>query len=401
MTEGYRVKKLFTRILLTVVVVFLTIYIVNSETDFFKAFSENNPEIAEKAPWFSQKMEDIGNSFSKIPTLSQLKESFIKEEMPVEPETFAENAYIKDSPLLNFYKNEGMGITVNSDNTFTLFGVLADVKKSNLVIRIMSTKGDIISEQNFATDTEYQFSKTIKIPKTDETRLRIDVYLGEKRYGDYVGWVNDYLFITKTNNKWIAEKSPVWEGNCTLFEAPRSTSKALKATEYVQSDNDTLKSIASQLTTHCKTDYERILALHDWICAYLHYDNDSLSKSDIAPYTAMDVLSSRKAVCIGYANLYAALCRSLDIPCYVVTGYALGISSGKTEWTKRIVEGNDENHAWNEAYVDGRWVIIDSTWDTYNSFENGEMKKGSHISRLYFDANIDFFSANHKIIHYE
>ena len=184
MTEGYRVKKLFTRILLTVVVVFLTIYIVNSETDFFKAFSENNPEIVEKAPWFSQKMEDIGNSFSKIPTLSQLKESFIKEEMPVEPETFAENAYIKDSPLLNFYKNEGMGITVNSDNTFTLFGVLADVKKSNLVVRIMSPNGDIINEHNFATDTEYQICKTIKIPKTDETRLRIDVYLGVKRYGD-------------------------------------------------------------------------------------------------------------------------------------------------------------------------------------------------------------------------
>ncbi len=401
MTEGCNVKKILTAFTVTVASLFLLIYVVNSETDFFKAFSENNPEISEKAPWLAYAMDNIGTSFSKLPTISQFKENLIKEEMPVEPETFAENAYIKDSPLLNFYKNESMGITVNNDNTFTLFGVLSDVKKSNLVIRIITQNGDIISEQNFATDTEYQFSKTIKIPKTDQTRLRIDVFLGEKRYGGYVGWINDYLFISKQDNKWEVDKSPVCENNRILFEAPRSISKALKATENIQSSNETLKSIAVQLTSHCETDYERIIALHDWICAYLHYDNDSLSKSDIPPYTAMDVLNSRKAVCIGYANLYAALCRSLDIPCYVVTGYALGISSGKTEWTKRIIDGSEENHAWNEVYVDGRWVIIDPTWDTYNSFENGEMKKGSHISRLYFDANIDFFSSNHKIMHYE
>ncbi|MBQ7974644.1 MAG: transglutaminase domain-containing protein [Clostridia bacterium] len=394
-------KKIITRLALTVIAVFLTVYVVNSETDFFKSFSENNPQLAEKAPILSSAMEDIAGWFSKIPTLSQIKENLTKEEMPVEPETFAENAYIKDSPLLTFYRNESAGLTVNDDNTFTFFGVLSDVEKSNLVLRIITPGGDVIGEQNFATDTEFQFSKTIKIPDTEEDRLRLDVFVGEKRYGDYIGWINDYVFLTKNNNKWEIEKSPVWDNNRTLFEAPRSTSKALKPSQNVQSNNETIQSIAKQLTTHCKTDYERIKALHDWICAYLHYDNDSLAKSDIAPYTAIDVLSSRKAVCIGYANLYAALCRSLDIPCYVVTGYALGISSGKSEWTKKIVEGNEENHAWNEAYVDGRWVIIDSTWDTYNSFENGEMKKGSHISRLYFDSNIDFFSANHKIMNYE
>lgn len=394
-------KKFFLRLLLTVTMLFLAVYIVNSETDFFKAFDTNYPKVSQNVPGLSAAMNGVYDAFSKLPTIWQIKEHITKEKMPVSPDTIAENAYIKDSPLLMFYENESIGITVNDDKTFTLFGVLTELAHSNLIVRLKSDDGKVVSETDFGTDTAFEFSKTIKIPETSHDKLWIEVFTGERKYGDYIGWVNDYIFISKNQDKWELGKSPVEEHNQKLFTAPRSTSKALKATELVQSDNNSIISVANQLTADCNTDYEKIKKFHDWICTYLHYDNDSLSKSHIAPHSATDVLKSRKAVCIGYANLYAALCRSVDIPCYVVTGYALGISSGSDKWTKKIVEGNEENHAWNEAYVDGRWVIIDSTWDTYNSYENGEMKKGSQISHLYFDSNIDFFGMNHKIMHYE
>ena len=54
------------------------------------------------------------------------------------------------------------------------------------------------------------------------------------------------------------------------------------------------------------------------------------------------------------------------------------------------------NHAWNEAYVDGRWMLIDATWDSTNEIENGQWIKGSSINHIYFDAHMKFFSLSHR-----
>ncbi len=395
MTGSYKVKKLLKRLVLTIIILFLGVYIINSETDFFKSITENNPSLSENVPFVGKLSEFL----SELPTISQIKENVTREEMPLNPEDFAENAYIKDSPLLTFYENESVGITAE-DGSFKLFGVTTELAHPNLLLEITTDSGEVIDEISFATDTQFRFSKTVKIPETTENRLTLNLFTGGKKYGDYIGWLNDYIHIVKGETGWIIEKSPVIEKNMKLYETPRSTSRALRSTDYVQAKNSGINSVAAQLTEGIETEYEKIKALHDWVCSYLHYDNDSLQKRNIAPYSATEVLKTRKGVCIGYANLFAALCRSIDIPCYVVTGYALGISSGSSEWTNSIVKGNEENHAWNEAYVDGRWVIIDTTWDSFNSIENGEMKKGKGISHLYFDTNIDFFSLNHKIVSY-
>ena len=395
MTGSYKVKKLLKRLVLTIVILFLGVYVINSETSFFKSLKENNPSVVEDNPVIAK----LDEFFSSLPTISQIKENITREEMPLEPEDFAENAYIKNSPLLTFYENESVGIT-KEDGSFKFFGVTTELAHPNLILEITTDSGKVINEISFATDTEFKFSKTVKIPETEEKRLTFNLFTGQKKYGDYIGWLNNYIHIVKKKNGWEIEKSPVLEKNKSLYDSPRSTSKALRATDFIEAKNSGIKSVAQQLTEGLETDYEKIKALHDWVCSYLHYDNDSLQKKNIAPYSATQVLKTRRGVCIGYANLFAALCRSINIPCYVVTGYALGISSGSSEWTDSIIKGKEENHAWNEAYVDGRWVIIDTTWDSFNSIENGEMKKGRGISHLYFDANIEFFSLNHKIIAY-
>ena len=60
------------------------------------------------------------------------------------------------------------------------------------------------------------------------------------------------------------------------------------------------------------------------------------------------------------------------------------------------------NHAWNEAYVNGKWIIIDATWGCRNGYESeldeqtGE-QTGRNIwvkkprSDLYFDCAMEFF----------
>ena len=390
------IKNLFT--IITVAVI--SVYFVNAETDFFRDFSKYCPGIDSKIPMLSSMFYDISKLFSAVPPPGQIKEHLTKEEMPVDPDSFADNAYIKNSPLLTFYENESAGIMLNEGKTLTVFGVLKELGRSNMALRLRDKDGNTVYETFFSTDTALEFTKTIDIPENDGI-LNVELFTGEKKYGNYQSWLSDYLYIEKGENGWELIPAPTLENNRKLYETKRSTTTALAETEAIESESASIKSVAEQLTSQCDGDYEKIKVLHDWICSYLHYDNDSLSQSKLAPYYSTEVLKNRRAVCLGFANLFAALCRSINIPCNVVTGYALGISSGSTEWTEKILNGTEENHAWNEAYVDGRWIIIDSTWDTFNSFENGEMKKGGHISHLYFDANIDFFSSNHKIMNYQ
>lgn len=57
------------------------------------------------------------------------------------------------------------------------------------------------------------------------------------------------------------------------------------------------------------------------------------------------------------------------------------------------------NHAWNESYINGRWVIFDSTWDSDNKYENGKFSEGTGCTGYgYFDPTIERFSNTHFIM---
>jgi transglutaminase/protease-like cytokinesis protein 3 len=95
------------------------------------------------------------------------------------------------------------------------------------------------------------------------------------------------------------------------------------------------------------------------------------------------------------------MCRSIGLPCVVVTGYALGTDADDVVWDEESAAQTRANHAWNEVYVDGRWIIVDTTWDCGNSYESGGVTKENGTSHIYFDANLKYFSVNHKILRYK
>ncbi len=59
-------------------------------------------------------------------------------------------------------------------------------------------------------------------------------------------------------------------------------------------------------------------------------------------------LKSGTGICYDYSALVAAMLRTQKIPTRLVMGY-LG--------------GDDQYHAWNEVYINGRWVLSDATLD--------------------------------------
>ena len=105
--------------------------------------------------------------------------------------------------------------------------------------------------------------------------------------------------------------------------------------------------LADEICAGCDTDAEKVQAIYSWMIANLEYDYDY--QTPLQYFNVRRTLSTRKGVCYDFANLFAALCRSQNIPCYVVDG---------TPYNRAT-----ENHTWNRVYYDGCWWDVDVTND--------------------------------------
>lgn len=398
--------KIVRRTLIVLLILVIGICIVNAQTDFFLSLGSYFPVLEEKYPNFVRTVSNLSEGLSSvtdlIPSPSEIIAKIKHEEMPIDPSDVAVNAYISNSPMLSFYPKENISLIVDYDE-IKIFGIVSSKNKSNLIAAFTDENGTSIKQESISADLSNEFNKTVKIPETENLTMDLSIYTGSKPYGQFESWVYNYVRLIKTpDGGWELEQSPVYEHNKSMYEKDKSISEALKATASIQSTNNNIISIARQLTEGMDNDYDKVLALHDWICSYMYYDEDSLAGDDTPQYYPTDILKTRKAVCLGYATLMASLCRSIDLPCNVVSGYALGNIGvdESTSWTDETVATTEQNHAWNEVYVDGRWMIVDTTWDCPNRIVGGEMVSESEVSHLYFDANIQFFSNNHKILEY-
>ncbi|MBP1042314.1 hypothetical protein I6N95_14940 [Vagococcus sp. BWB3-3] len=93
-------------------------------------------------------------------------------------------------------------------------------------------------------------------------------------------------------------------------------------------------------------DLQKAQVLNDYLCETITY-----SKRSELLGTADDIrnvygaIIEKKAVCLGYAYAYKALMDEVGIPCVVVVGHAR------------------EYHAWNKISIDGKWRVVDVTWN--------------------------------------
>lgn len=159
---------------------------------------------------------------------------------------------------------------------------------------------------------------------------------------------------------------------------------------YSEADKKTIKDLALQITKDKTNNYDKLLAINNWVADNIYYDYDMLS-GKTGPRDAIGTLKAKRSVCQGYSELTTALVRSLGIPCKMVIGWG---NNNETDWSE--IPSNDSNHAWNAAYVDGRWIILDVTWNSTNKYVNGQYNKGAKRYK-YFDPTIEMFSWDHRI----
>lgn len=127
---------------------------------------------------------------------------------------------------------------------------------------------------------------------------------------------------------------------------------------------------------------ELIMTAHDYLCERLYYDSDAYANYETTQdyrifCSAGGFLDSAGAgvVCEGYAKSFKVICDRLEIPCVLIGGTV-------------VQNGKNVGHMWNGVQVDGKWYLMDVTWDdsstgySYKYFMVGDIT--SRTSSGYF-----------------
>ena len=138
--------------------------------------------------------------------------------------------------------------------------------------------------------------------------------------------------------------------------------------------------VLAELAPDTLSDYERELAIHDYIIGCASYDSNTLSRlpfftedpNNRNPYGA---LVSGRAVCEGYSSTFRLFMELTGIECITVTGEA---NAGR------------EPHAWNMVKLDGEWYCVDVTWDDPTTL----CPVSESVKHRYFNVTSDFLRAN-------
>ena len=148
---------------------------------------------------------------------------------------------------------------------------------------------------------------------------------------------------------------------------------------------DAVYMVLNDVVREDMSDYEKELAVHDWMVYNAEYDTNILTQlpdfeedpDNANPY---GFLVHRKGICKGYTSSFQLFMDILGIECISVMGEGSGTHDG--EW---------EEHAWNLVRLDGEWYVVDCTWDDPLSYY--EVSDAGH--HKYFNVTSDFLRSNY------
>jgi hypothetical protein len=117
---------------------------------------------------------------------------------------------------------------------------------------------------------------------------------------------------------------------------------------------ENLPALTDYLTAQAPDELTKIRAIYVWITHHIAYDGEAYRGGRGRVNRAVDdILRRRRGVCFDYAVLFQAMCRRAGLACEVVSGYS----------RREPAPAGEPDHAWNAVRIDGRWRLLDATWD--------------------------------------
>ncbi len=172
----------------------------------------------------------------------------------------------------------------------------------------------------------------------------------------------------------------------TILQAWRSGGSLKDLSEKDAAIFTAVRSVLQLTVDEGMSDWEKALAVHDWMVYNADYDTNILTQlpnyeEDPDNDNPYGFLVHRKGICKGYTSTFQLFMDILGVECISVEGEADGAGEG---W---------EEHAWNMIRLDGDWYVVDCTWDDPLSY--GVVSDALH--HRYFCATSDFIRRhNHR-----
>lgn len=147
---------------------------------------------------------------------------------------------------------------------------------------------------------------------------------------------------------------------------------------YLSNGRDTLwdtqtEEIADEICAGCETDEEKVQAFYQWMIVNFEYDYDADPLFQY--FDVRKTLRTKQGLCFDFAHLFAAFCRSQNIPCYVIDGAAYK---------------DGALHTWNRVYYNGSWWNMDVTNDIASTVK-GKRLYGFHKLANAYAQDAHFF----------
>lgn len=143
-----------------------------------------------------------------------------------------------------------------------------------------------------------------------------------------------------------------------------------------------LVSVAKYLVSEERNPFQRIKALHDYVASRVEYDVRAYRSKTYPPQTPEAVFQNRRAVCAGYANLFAAMGQAAGEEVVTLTG-DVPTPTGDSEFG---------SHAWNAVRIEGAWYLVDVTWDAGHL--SGDVFNRSYTTNYLFTPPREFLQSH-------
>lgn len=134
------------------------------------------------------------------------------------------------------------------------------------------------------------------------------------------------------------------------------------------SDMSAIK-FATKYVTDSSTNRQKLFSFSDYLISRMTYDFSKIPTltSSYVP-NIEDTFTTEKGICYDYSSLLAAFLRSQGVPTKLVKGYS------------KHVEGY---HAWNEIFINGRWLIVDTTVDNTLGLSTLKIRNRNDYTKTY------------------
>lgn len=119
-------------------------------------------------------------------------------------------------------------------------------------------------------------------------------------------------------------------------------------------------SITKSIIKGCTTEKQKARAIYNYICENISYD------TNYQIYHVDQCWEEKRGVCQAYSELFYCMATSVGLECH-------------------IISGSKVNHAWNSVKINGKWILLDSTWGA--GWVNGNVYGKRKFHDLWWDVD--------------